>query len=74
MPKIPPTRRVRPQNLTVERRARADRVREQGREMTFRYKRYKEKNLCYFVNTATGHYASYISMKAKCSLFVTKEE
>ncbi|EMD62884.1 hypothetical protein COCSADRAFT_37768 [Bipolaris sorokiniana ND90Pr] len=42
--------------------------------MTFRYKRYEEKGLRCFVDTATGRYASCISVKAKYSLFVTKKE
>ena len=34
----------------------------------------EEKNLCCFVDTATGRCASCIFVKAKCSLFVSKEE
>ena len=42
--------------------------------MTFRCKRYEEKNLCCFVDTATSRCASCISVKAECSLFVSEEE
>ena len=42
--------------------------------MTFYYKRYEKYNLRYFVDTAFGQCASYIAIKAKYSLFVTKEE
>ena len=42
--------------------------------MTFRCKRYKEKNLCYFVDTITSRCASYISIKAEYSLFVSEKE
>lgn len=42
--------------------------------MSFRCKRCKEKNLCCFVDTATGRCAGCISVKAKCSLFVSEEE
>ena len=34
----------------------------------------EEKNLCCFIDTTTRRYASCISVKAKCSLFVSKEE
>ncbi|RAR00627.1 hypothetical protein DDE83_009073 [Stemphylium lycopersici] len=74
MPKAAPSRRNRSQTSTSERRARADRVKEQGLEMTFRCKRCEEKNLRCFVDTATGRCAGYISVKAECSLFVSKEE
>jgi hypothetical protein len=74
MPKVPSSRRSRPQSSTSERRARADRVKEQGLEMTFRCKRCKEKNLRCFIDTATGRCAGCILVKAKCSLFVSEEE
>jgi hypothetical protein len=74
MPKVQSSRRVRSQNSTAERRARADRVREQGREMTFRCRRCEEKDLRCFVDTATGRCAGCISVKAECSLFVSEEE
>ena len=74
MPKIQSNRRVRTQNSTSQRRARADRIREQGREMTFRCKRCEEKNLRCFVDTVTGRCASCISVSAECSLFVSEEE
>ena len=74
MPKIQSSRRNRSQTSTSERRARADRVREQGLEMTFRCKRCEEKNLRCFVDTATGRCAGCISVKAECSLFVSEEE
>jgi hypothetical protein len=74
MPKVPSSRRSRPQSSTSERRARADRVKEQGLEMTFRCKRCEEKNLRCFVDTATGRCAGCISVKAECSLFVSEEE
>lgn len=75
MPKVQPsTRRVRSQNSTQQRQARADRVRQQGNEMTFRCKRCEEKNLRCFVDTASGQCAGCISVKAECSLFVTEEE
>jgi hypothetical protein len=74
MPKIQSTRRVRNPNSTLQRRARADRVREQGREMTFRCRRCEEKNLRCFVGTATGRCAGCISVSAECSLFVSEEE
>ncbi|EMD84804.1 hypothetical protein COCHEDRAFT_1119076 [Bipolaris maydis C5] len=74
MPKVPSARRVRPQNSTEQRQARADRIRQQGNEMTFRCKRCEEKNLRCFVDTATGRCAGCISVKAECSLFVSEEE
>ncbi|EOA86090.1 uncharacterized protein SETTUDRAFT_169450 [Exserohilum turcica Et28A] len=40
----------------------------------YRCSRCEEKNLRCFVDTATGRCASCISVKAKCSLFVSKEE
>ncbi|EMD84997.1 hypothetical protein COCHEDRAFT_1120378 [Bipolaris maydis C5] len=74
MPKVPSSRRVRAQGPTSERRARADRVKEQGNEMTFRCKRCEEKNLRCFVDTATGRCAGCISIAASCSLFVSEDE
>ncbi|OAG13738.1 hypothetical protein CC77DRAFT_950161, partial [Alternaria alternata] len=59
---------------TLKRRACANRVKEQGLEIAFCCKRCKEKNLRYFVDTATSRCASCILVKAKCSLFVSKEE
>ncbi|KAH6852700.1 hypothetical protein B0T12DRAFT_352792, partial [Alternaria alternata] len=59
---------------TSKRRACANYVKEQGLEITFCCKRCKEKILRCFVDTATGRCASCISVKAKCSLFVSKEE
>ena len=74
MPKVQSSRCVRAQDSTSKRRARANRVKEQRNEITFRCKRCEEKNLCYFVDTATRRCASYISVAAACSLFVSKEE
>ena len=75
MPKVQSSsRRVRSQNSTQQRQARADRVRQQGNEMTFRCKRCEEKNLRCFVDTASGQCAGCIAVKAECSLFVTEEE
>ncbi|KAL6172798.1 hypothetical protein ACJQWK_01945 [Exserohilum turcicum] len=74
MPKVPSSRRVRAQGPTSERRARADRVKEQGNEMTFRCKRCEEKNLRCFVDTATSRCAGCISVAAACSLFISEEE
>lgn len=74
MPKIQSSRRVRVLNSTEQRQARADRIRQQGNEMTFRCKRCEEKNLRCFVDTATGRCAGCISVKAECSLFVSEEE
>ena len=74
MPKVQSSRRVRPENSTQQRQARADRIRLQGNEMTFRCKRCEEKGLRCFVDTATGRCAGCISVKAECSLFVTEEE
>ena len=74
MPKVQYSRRVRAQDLTSERRARADCVKEQRNEITFYCKRCEEKNLCCFVDTATRRCASCISVAAACSLFVSKEE
>jgi hypothetical protein len=74
MPKVQTSRRVRTQNSTQQRQARADRIRQQGNEMTFRCKRCEEKNLRCFVDTASGQCAGCISVKAECSLFVTEEE
>ena len=42
--------------------------------MTFRCKRCEKKNLRCFVDTASRQCAGCIAVKAKCSLFVTKEE
>jgi hypothetical protein len=74
MPKVLFSRCAYSQNLTSERRARADRVKELGLEMSFRCKRCEEKNLRCFVDTATGRCAGCISVKAECSLFVSEEE
>jgi hypothetical protein len=65
---------ARPQSSTAKRRARARRIREAALEIVFRCKRCDKKNLRCFVNTATGRYASCISVHAECSLFVPKEE
>ena len=75
MPKVPPSRRVRAQKSNEERYSRADRIKEQRNEITiYRYKRYKEKKLRYFIDTATGRCAGCISIRAECSLFVSEEE
>lgn len=74
MPKVQSSRRVRAQDSTSERRARADHVKEQGNEITFYCKRCKEKNLRCFVDTATRRCAGCILVAAACSLFVSKEE
>lgn len=75
MPKVQPsTRRARKLTSTEERRARADRVKSQGLEMSFRCSRCEEKKLRCFVDTATGHCAACIAVKAECSLFVPEEE
>ena len=74
MPKVPSSCCSRPQSSTLKRRARADRVKEQGLEMAFRCKRCEEKNLRCFVDTATGRCAGCILVKAECSLFVSEEE
>ena len=76
MPKVPSSRtRVRAQKLNEERYSRADRVKEQGNEITvYHCKRCEEKNLRCFVDTATRRCAGCISVSAKCSLFVSKEE
>ncbi|EMD93089.1 hypothetical protein COCHEDRAFT_1020883 [Bipolaris maydis C5] len=76
MPKVPSSRtRVRAQKSNEERYSRADRVIEQGNEMTsYRCSRCEEKNLRCFVDTATGRCAGCISVKAECSLFVSEEE
>jgi hypothetical protein len=42
--------------------------------MTFCYYYYKEKDLRYFVDIVTRYYTSCILVKAKCSLFISKEE
>ncbi len=62
------------QSLTSKRCACANYVKELGLEMSFQYKRCEKKNLCYFIDTATSRYAGYISIKAECSLFVSKEK
>ena len=75
MPKVQPSRRVRAQKSNEERYSRADRVKEQGNEMTvYRCKRCEEKKLRCFVDTATGRCAGCISVGAECSLFVSEEE
>ena len=76
MPKEPSAklRVVRKVSSTVERRARADRVRSYGTEMVFRCKRCEEKELRCFVDTATGRCAGCIAVHAECSLFVSEEE
>jgi hypothetical protein len=75
MPKVPSSRRVRAQKSNEERYSRADRVMEQGNEMTvYRCKRCEEKGLRCFVDTATGRCAGCIAVKAECSLFVSEEE
>ena len=42
--------------------------------MTFYYKRCEEKNLYYFMDTATGRCAGCISVTAACSLFVSEDK
>ena len=42
--------------------------------MTFRCKHCEKKNLRCFIDTASRQYTSYIAIKAKYSLFITKEE
>ncbi|KAL6154891.1 hypothetical protein ACJQWK_11944 [Exserohilum turcicum] len=74
MPKAPDSRRVHTQNLTEHRQARAQRIRQQGNEMTFRCKRCEEKNLRCFVDTATGCCAVCIAMKAECSLLEERDK
>ena len=74
MPKVPSSRRNRTQNSTAERRARAARVEQESLEMDFRCKRCEEKNLRCFVKTTSSRCASCISVAAKCSLFVSKQE
>ena len=76
MPKVLSSRaRVRAQKSNEERYSRADRVVEQGNEITsYRCSCCEEKNLCCFVDTITSRCASCILIKAKCSLFVSKEE
>ncbi|OAG13197.1 hypothetical protein CC77DRAFT_951502 [Alternaria alternata] len=74
MPKVQPVCRNRTQNSTTKRRACADCVKEKNLEIPFRCKRCKEKNLRCFVDTASSRCASYISVSAACSLFITKEE
>ena len=74
MPKVPPLRRNRSQNLTAKRRAHATRVKQEFLEIGFYYKRYKKKNLQYFIEITIGRCASYILVTAKCSLFISKEE
>ena len=43
-------------------------------EIVAKYDYYKEKSLYYFVNTASGQYASYITIKAECSLFISNKD
>lgn len=74
MPKSVSSRRPRKQTSTEERRARSAQIRERGLEMSFRCGQCKEKNLRCFVDTATGHCASCIAVKAECSLFVSEED
>ncbi|EOA89994.1 uncharacterized protein SETTUDRAFT_66580, partial [Exserohilum turcica Et28A] len=74
MPKVPSSARDTVLTSTQRRQAQSDRVRRQGKEMTFRCKRCEKKNLRCFVDTASGQCASCIAVKAECSLFVTKEE
>ncbi|EMD96329.1 hypothetical protein COCHEDRAFT_1089305, partial [Bipolaris maydis C5] len=45
-----------------------------GKEIAFYYKRCEKKNLRCFIDTTSNYYASYISIKAKYSLFISKEE
>lgn len=74
MPKVQPSRRVRAQNSTSQRRARAARVEQESLEIDFYYKRYEEKNLQYFIKITTSYYISYISISIDYSLFISKEE
>ena len=43
-------------------------------EIDFYYKRYKEKNLYYFIKIKTSYYIGYITILANYSLFISKEE
>jgi hypothetical protein len=74
MPKSIPARLPCKQTSTEERRARSAQIREKGLEMSFRCSRCEEKNFRCFVDTATSRCASYIAVKAECSLFVSKED
>ncbi|EFQ88709.1 hypothetical protein PTT_15325 [Pyrenophora teres f. teres 0-1] len=74
MPKIQKSRAPRPYSSTDQKRARAVRVEQEGLEMDFRCKRCEEKKLRCFVETSSGRCAGCISVGAKCSLFVSKEE
>ncbi len=74
MPKVPSFRRFYLQSLTSKRYARANRVKELGLEMSFQCKRCEKKNFRCFVDTATSRCAGCISVKAECSLFVSKEK
>ncbi|EMD70244.1 hypothetical protein COCSADRAFT_342428, partial [Bipolaris sorokiniana ND90Pr] len=55
-------------------RARAARAEEKGFKIDFRYKRYKEKKLHYFVKTSSSCYTGCILVSAKCSLFISEKE
>ena len=74
MPKVQKSRGPRSQSSTEQKRARAARVEQEGLEIDFRCKRCEEKKLRCFVETTSGRCAGCISVGAKCSLFVSKEE
>ncbi|EMD66437.1 hypothetical protein COCSADRAFT_353736, partial [Bipolaris sorokiniana ND90Pr] len=62
------------QTLTKQKRAHTAQAEEKSLKIDFRYKRYKEKKLYYFVKTSSGRYTRCISVSAKCSLFISKKE
>ncbi|KAH6857624.1 hypothetical protein B0T12DRAFT_499761, partial [Alternaria alternata] len=59
---------------TKQKRARTARVEQEGLKIEFCCKRCKEKKLRCFVETTSSRCASCISVGAKCSLFVSKQE
>ncbi|EMD58723.1 hypothetical protein COCSADRAFT_103245, partial [Bipolaris sorokiniana ND90Pr] len=53
---------------------RAVKVESAGLEIVTKCDRYKEKSLRYFINIASRQYASYIAVKAECSLFISNKD
>ncbi|EMD66434.1 hypothetical protein COCSADRAFT_84909 [Bipolaris sorokiniana ND90Pr] len=67
--------RVRAEKSNKECYSRANYVIEQRNEITvYRYKRCKKKGLRYFIDTTTRRCSGCIAIKAKYSLFISKEK
>ena len=76
MPKDKPPYRLRHRNKTSkeERLNYTNRAIIESLKIDFRYRRYEEKGLRYFVETKIGRYARCIIVSTNYSLFILEEE